>query len=101
MVRTFRNDCLDHLIVLNERHLWALLREYVEYYNTHRPHRSLALRPPTPDALPRAGPVVSRAVLGGLHHSYERAAWRPEYCRPTTHPGRTQAPMPSRRNATI
>ena len=74
MVRTFRNDCLDHLIVVNERHLVSLLREYVEYYNTHRPHRSLALQPPTPRGLPRAGPVGSRAILGGLHHSYERAA---------------------------
>ena len=74
MVRTFRNDCLDHLIVMNEQHLVALLKEYTDYYNTHRPHRSLDLQAPVPDQLPRAGPIRARSILGGLHHAYERAA---------------------------
>ena len=74
VVRTLRADCLDHLIVLDERHLIALLREYVSYYNTERPHRSLCLQPPTPVPRPQSGPVRSHPVLGGLHHVYERAA---------------------------
>jgi putative transposase len=43
MVGTFRRQCLDHVIVLNERHLLRLVREYVEHYDSWRPHRSLAL----------------------------------------------------------
>jgi hypothetical protein len=47
-VRTVRRGCLDHLIPLNERHLRAILSEFVHYYNYDRPHRSLGLQPPTP-----------------------------------------------------
>ena len=77
VIRTRRQECLDHVVVLNERHLGAILREYVAYYNTDRPHRSLALAPPLPTARgPGApsGPVVARPVLGGLHHVYSHAA---------------------------
>jgi putative transposase len=76
VVRTLRNDCLDHVLVLNEQHLRTVLAEYVAYYNTERPHRSLALAPPLPASrspVP-AGAVSSRPVLGGLHHVYHRAA---------------------------
>ncbi len=74
MVRTLRNDCLDHVLILNERHLHAVLAEYVAYDNAERPHRSLALAPPRPAVRSRASPpevgaVHSRPVLGGLHHS--------------------------------
>ena len=68
------------MLILNERHLQAVLQEYAEFYNTERPHRSLALEPPLrrgpvpsdPTAPP--GRVVARPVLGGLHHVYRRAA---------------------------
>jgi putative transposase len=58
---------------------YAALREYVAYYNTHRPHRSLDQQPP----LPKIGPVPPlhhewrvrrRDRLGGLLHEYELAA---------------------------
>ncbi len=74
MVGTFRRECLDHLIVLNEQLLRSLLREFVAYYNRDRPHRSLALRTPEVRELRLAGKLVCRPILGGLHHSYERAA---------------------------
>jgi transposase InsO family protein len=74
VVRTLRNECLDHLIPLDERHLRSVLNEYVRYYNTERPHRSLGLEPPLPRPRPTGGPVLCRPVLGGLHHIYERAA---------------------------
>jgi transposase InsO family protein len=73
-VRTVRRECLDHLIPLSERHLHAILSEFVHYYNDDRPHRSLGLHPPTPRPQSRQGGVTVRAVLGGLHHVYERAA---------------------------
>jgi transposase InsO family protein len=77
VIRTLRQECLDHVVALSERHLQAALQEYADYYNAERPHRSLALVPPL--ALPRApsalpGRVVARPVLGGLHHVYSRAA---------------------------
>ena len=75
MVGTFRQQCLDHVIVLNERHLLRLLTEYVEYYNGSKPHRSLELSAPQPRLrLLRpldGGRVVARPVLGGLHHEYD------------------------------
>ena len=49
-VRTVREDCLDHLLVLSRRHLERVLAEYVEHYNRARPHRSLDLTPPQPSA---------------------------------------------------
>jgi transposase InsO family protein len=74
-VRTVREDCLDHLLVLSRRHLEKVLADYVEHYNRGRPHRSLELTPPQPRALPRGrGQVLRRDVLGGLIHEYELAA---------------------------
>jgi transposase InsO family protein len=46
-VRTVRRECLDHLIPLSERHLSAILTEFVHYYNHDRPHRSLGLQAPS------------------------------------------------------
>ncbi len=78
VIGTFRRECLDHLIVVNERHLRMVLREYVAHYNHVRPHQSLMQRAPD-DLRPRSPPnargaVVGHAILGGLHHEYERAA---------------------------
>ena len=45
-IGTLRRECLDHVIVFNERHLRRVLHEYVGHYNRMRPHRSLALDSP-------------------------------------------------------
>jgi transposase InsO family protein len=73
-----RRDLLDHVIVLNERHLKRLMSEYVRYYHDDRTH--LALEKGTP-AGRRAEiqhnascRVVSMPRLGGLHHRYDLAA---------------------------
>ncbi len=75
-MRTLRNACLDHLLILNERHLRAGLQENMTYYNAERPHRSLDLEPfvATAHAREPTAPIRARAVLGSLHHVYERAA---------------------------
>ena len=72
VIQTLGTECLDHPIILNEQHLRAMLGEFVEYSNTDRPHRSLALETPRSAVPPAAGPIHSRSVLGGLHHVYER-----------------------------
>jgi putative transposase len=74
LVRTLRQECLDHVVIVNERHLFQVLREFIECYNCHRPHRSLGFETPVPTNETRNGAVVSRPVLGGLHHVYARAA---------------------------
>jgi transposase InsO family protein len=77
VIGTLRRECLDHLIPVDERHLRTVLAEYADYYNRDRPHRTLHLETPRPQARPRAGPtraVRARPVLHGLHHVYECAA---------------------------
>ncbi len=77
LVGTLRRECLDHIIVLNEEHLVRILREFAAYYNLDRPHRTLALSPPIRPKVTAPtlrGAIVSRPVLGGLHHVYSRAA---------------------------
>jgi putative transposase len=76
-VRTVRNECLDHVLVLGRRHLEQLLRDYVTHYNSERPHRSLALAAPTGAHQARGSPsadILSRDVVGGLIHEYYAAA---------------------------
>ena len=74
-VRTVRTECLDWLI-LGRRHLESVLRTYIQHYNTERPHRGLALRPPEAPQLnlPTSGAIQRRDHLGGLLHEYHRAA---------------------------
>jgi transposase InsO family protein len=76
-VRTVRQDYLDHLLVVSQRHLEALLVEYVCHYNEARPHCGLDLDPPLPRpaiSTTGDGKVIRRDVLGGITHEYERAA---------------------------
>ena len=73
-----RRECVDHVLVLGERHLWRVLREYVRYFNAARPHQGIgqaipSAPPPASNAGP-AAPIVALPVLGGLHHAYHRAA---------------------------
>jgi transposase InsO family protein len=76
VIGTFRRECLDHLIVFNERSLYGHLESFVDYYHRSRVH--LALRKDTPEPRPiqppERGRIISIPVLGGLHHRYERRA---------------------------
>ncbi len=75
VIGTLRRDCLNHCIILNERHLERILREFIDnYYNTQRTHLSLAKDCPIPRAIdsPENGKVVSLPILGGLHNKYYR-----------------------------
>lgn len=74
VVGSLRRECLDHMIILGERHLSTVLAEFVAYYNHDRPHRTLGLETPISSVRSLSGEVRSRPILGGLHHAYERAA---------------------------
>ncbi len=72
-----RRECLDHVIVLSEAHLKAVLSEYVAYFNASRPHQGIEQRVPVSSGeavSAEDGKVVALPVLGGLHHDYRRAA---------------------------
>ena len=75
-VKTVRCECLDYLLILGERHLRRVLREYLRHYNHARPHRGLALETPVPGAAQNRsdGAVVRVDRLGGLIHEYQRSA---------------------------
>jgi putative transposase len=60
-VHTIRVECLDWLLILNRRHVERVLRVFVDHYNSHRPHRSLHLKPPDPLAQRLQAPRPPRA----------------------------------------
>ena len=73
---TLRRECLDHMLILGERHLRQVLAEYARHYNGHRPHQGLQQEPP----LRQPGRVVDITarierlwVVGGLISEYRRA----------------------------
>ena len=74
LIGSIRRECLDHVIVLNERHLLRVLRSYASYYHASRTHRSLDEDCPDPRPVepPEMGDVVALAQVGGLHHRYTR-----------------------------
>jgi putative transposase len=76
-VRSVRNECLDHILIVGRRHLEQVLRAYVAHFNAERPHRSLELVPPAGAPRSRGSPsaeIRRRDVLGGLIHEYYAAA---------------------------
>jgi putative transposase len=74
VIGTIRRECLDHVIVSNERSLYRYLRDFLDYYHRTRTH--LGLLKDTPESRPvqsaQAGGVISIPKVGGLHHRYER-----------------------------
>jgi len=81
LVGSIRRECLDFLIPLNEKHLQRIVRHWVDHYNRGRPHSSLGPGIPDPPLdlpqeassrhrIPQDFRVVSKPILGGLHHEY-------------------------------
>jgi len=76
LIGSIRRECLDHVLVLGERHLRRLLTRYFAYYHRARTH--LALDKDAPDTRPIERPELGRVIqireVGGLHHRYVRRA---------------------------
>jgi transposase InsO family protein len=72
LIRSIRRECLDHVVVFGECHLRHLLLSYMKYYNGARTHPSLEKDAPVSRAVERAGQILCRPILGGLHHQYVR-----------------------------
>ncbi|MGW2937124.1 integrase core domain-containing protein, partial [Streptomyces sp. NPDC001156] len=80
-VGTVRRECTNRLLIMNERHLRAVLNTYTDHYHRHRPHQSLHQRPPqaaetghTAPVIPLGGRVRRTQLLGGLINEYQQAA---------------------------
>jgi putative transposase len=76
-VGTLRRECLDHVLILGERHLRKALAEYARHYNGHRPHQGLQQEPPLRQpgyAVDITARIERRSVVGGLISEYRRAA---------------------------
>jgi putative transposase len=76
VIGSIRRECLDHVIIWNERALRRHLRRYLIYYHEWRTHLSLDKDAPIPRATqsPSDGGIVAIPHVGGLHHHYERRA---------------------------
>jgi transposase InsO family protein len=70
LIGSIRRECLDHVIVLNERHLRRVVGEYLEYYHRSRTHLSLEMDCPEHREVHPVGRgrVIEIADIGGLHH---------------------------------
>lgn len=76
VIATIRRECLDHMIILGERHLRRTVKRYAAYYNGVRTHLSLEKDSPQGRLVqfPGEGTIRSRPHCGGLHHKYLRLA---------------------------
>jgi hypothetical protein len=72
VIGSIRRECLDHIIPINAEHLRSALQEYVKYYNDDRTHLALGKDSPHSQPVETQGTIVSRRILGGLHHRYRR-----------------------------
>ena len=76
LIGSIRRECLDHIIVWNERSLRRTLRSYFAYYQRSRTHLALAKDAPESRVVeePERGRIVVIPQVGGLHHRYQRRA---------------------------
>jgi putative transposase len=78
-LRSVRQECLDHLLILQERQLQRVLNAYVTYFNQARPHQGTGQQIPEPSrsalsSQDAGGKVIAIPVMDGLHHDYQWAA---------------------------
>jgi putative transposase len=74
-IRSVREECLNKLLIINQTHLRRVMREFVAYHNTARPHQGIDQQIPIPSTAPiGTGQVRCRNVLGGIIYDYYREA---------------------------
>jgi putative transposase len=71
---SLRRECMDHILIHDNNHLRGVVTKYTAYFNQERPHQGIDQRIPNHYDLPKStrGKISSKAILGGLHHSYSR-----------------------------
>ena len=74
-IRSVREECLDKLIIVNQPHLKQIMGEYIDYYNTARPHQGIDQQTPIRSPFCKeSGRICCRDILGGIIHDYHREA---------------------------
>jgi transposase InsO family protein len=78
-LRSVRQECLDHLLILREKQLQRVLNGYVAYFNRARPHQGIQQQVPEPrgssgSSTCAGNKVMAVPILAGLHHDYQRVA---------------------------
>ena len=64
---------LDFVLIISEGHLRRVLKEFIDFYNSRRPHQSLDQQSPIPRAEPvTTGKVERRQIMGGIINDYFR-----------------------------
>jgi putative transposase len=71
VIRSLKSECLSHLMLFSKKQLELAVQEYVQFYNTQRPHQGLGNEIPTAPEIGN-GEIVCKERLGGLLKSYER-----------------------------
>jgi putative transposase len=75
-IGSLRRECIDHVLIYDDKHLGRIVTEYTAYFNEERPHQGIDQRIPdyyeAPKSKPTSGHVTSKSILGGLHHRYSR-----------------------------
>ena len=74
LIGSIRRECLDHFVLLSQRHLRKILTSYFVYYHESRTHLALAKDAPESRVIMRQGKIVAIPQVGGLHRRYERRA---------------------------
>jgi putative transposase len=75
VIGSIRRECLDHVIIVNQRHLRRILRAYLAYYHRSRTHLALAKdAPDRRESSSGGGTIVVTPEVRGLHHRYDRLA---------------------------
>jgi transposase InsO family protein len=72
-VRTVREECLDHILIMNIYHLRRVLAEFSNYYNKSRPHQGIEQQTPISNQLSSEGVIHRRKILGGIINDYYRS----------------------------
>ena len=72
LIGSIRRECVDHIIIRGEAHLRQVLKSYARYYNETLTHLALDKDAPLSRTVKRAGRILCRPILGGLHHEYVR-----------------------------
>lgn len=76
VIGSIRRECIDHVVIVGDRHLRQILSRYVDYYNRSRTHLSLGKDAPAGRRVqtPEEGRVIELPRVGGFHHEYVRMA---------------------------
>ena len=76
---SLHRECMDHILIHDDKHLRRVVTDYAAYFNQERPHQGIDQRIPDQydqtRSKPTSGRITSKAILGGLHHSYLRATY--------------------------